>query len=252
MAGHNEPIDLVVAARNDSSTSVYKLTIQLQQEITWSAKKHTSKVEKTLATVIIPPLSELGGFQWTPGKGNDRRQSVAPIEETVQQQLAAGAGTRFQLIVPANSLPTLQVENIKISHSVGIVVDTECCTAEPAVWVPLNVVPMTAAPEAQPGATSLVPPQTFTNNLPPQTAHFSAGPYGSAPTASYPNSYASSSMTYGSAQTVPYPNTNPPPEMTYGFEPGLDPDAAYRTQQPVPYASAVVEMDEYGHARPAG
>lgn len=270
-AGHNEPLGIAVAARNNSSTSVNKLTLQLQQEVTWSAKGHPAKQENTLASVVVLPGSELGGFQWVSGSGSNYAQSVAPVaadaQNDLQQQLASGGGTRFQLVVPGDSLPTLQVENIKICHSVGVVVDTECCIAEPCVWAPFSVVPTAGAPGLQPGPASLSPAQTLTS-LPPQTAQYSAGPYGSAPTDLYPNSNPSSGITYGSSQTVPYPSTNPPSGTTYGSgqtvpysnnnppsgvacgsQPGFAPtNVQYPTQQAVAYSG--VEMDEYGHAKP--
>lgn len=234
-AGRNEPIGLTIAARNDSSTRANKLTIQLQQEIVWKAKGSSAKQEETIASVIVPPGSELGGFHWkSSGTGNDRGL-VTPVEDNgqndLQHQLATGAGTRFQLVVPGNSLPTLQVKNVKISHSVGVVVDTACCIAEPCVWAPLCVVPTGPGPEAQPGATSLAPPQTLPN-LPPQTAKDPAEPYGSVPTSPGPNDSPLSDTTYDSAQTVTYLN-KPLSGMTYGSEPGFDPRVQYPIQQPM-------------------
>lgn len=214
VAGFNDPKGLAVAARNNSSSSVNKLTIQLKQECIWSADRHQAKKDQTLASTLVLPGSELEGLQWVPGAGNDRGQSVTQID--LQQQLAAGAGTRFQLVVPGNSLPSLQAENVTITHSVGVVLDTPCCIAEPCLWARLCVVPTVSAPEAQPGAMSLVPPQALLN-LPPQTVQNSAGPYGSARTAQYPN--------------------NSP---TYGSDP---------IQQALTYTSAV-QMDAYGNDKP--
>lgn len=256
--GHNEPIGLAVAARNDTSTNVNMVKIQLQQSVAWRAKRHSAKKETTLASIVVPPGSELGGFQWASGSvNNGRGQSVAPVENTgqngLQQQIDAGAGTQFQLAVPGSSLPTLETENIKISHSVGVVVDTECCIADPCVCAPLCVVPTAGALVAQPEAMSLAPAQTLPN-LPPQAAQpYSAGPYGSAsPTDPYPNNSPTSGMTYGSAQTMPYLNNNDAPlGMTYGSAPGgFAPGVQYPTQQAVS-CSGVLEMDEYGHAKPA-
>lgn len=245
-AWHDEPIGLAVTARNDSSSSVKKVTIELKQAIFWSANGHRSAMDQTLASIPVLPGSELGGLQWAPDTGGDYGRSAALVEEIphtdLEQRLANGAGTRFQLVVPEYSLPTLQVENINITHSVGVVVHTGCCIAQPCVWVPLTVV-QTAAPEAQPGATSLAPPQTIPS-LPPQTAQHSAGPYGSAPIAPYP----SAGMTYGSVQTATGPKKNLPSGIACGTEPGLALGMHHPTQQVVQYSG--VEMDEYGHAKP--
>lgn len=260
----NESIGLSVAARNNSSSSVNKLTIQLQQECKWSANGHPAKKDRTLASEVVLPGSEVGGLQWTPGTGNENGQIVTPIEDNphsdLQQQLASWAGTRFELVVPGNSLPTLQAENVAVSHSVGVVLDTPCCIAEPSVWTPLCVVPMIMGPKAQQGATSIVPPQALPN-FPPQTEEYPAGPYGSsqtvpylscnpppstaydgpAQTEPYPSNISPPCVGYGgSAQTVPYSDNNPPPGMTYGGSAQMK-APPYRNNDPPPgmtYGSA--------------
>jgi len=121
VAGPNELIGVAVAARNDSTTNVNKLTIQLQQEIVWTAKGHPAKQETNLASVVVPPGSDLGGFQWIKGSAIDYySQNAGNSQSDLQQQLAGGGGTRFELVVPGTSAPTLQVENVKITHSVGV------------------------------------------------------------------------------------------------------------------------------------
>lgn len=296
VAGRKEPLDLLVAVRNDSSSKLSSLNIQLQQECRWSAHGHHDKMTRVMTSMVVVLGPEFGKMKSTPGSGtSDRGQSVAPVEESprsdLMQRLNSGSGVRVQLVVPDNCLFSLQTTNVTITHSVGVMLGTPDCMAAPCIWTPLSVLPSTgtAGPAALPGATSAVPPQTVPdlprNTVPLQTVpdlhrptaqQYSAGPYGPAPTAPYPNnsppSYGSaqtvpyprqtvpdlrrptahqySAGPYGPASTAPYPNNNPPPGATYSSSPGRVPDMPYPSQQPVPYATAV-GMNAFRNVTPA-
>lgn len=270
-AGRKEPLDIVVAVRNDSSSNMTALKIQLTQECRWSAKGQHDKMTRVIASMVVPG-SQLGKMKSTPGIGSDGGQSVAPVEANprtdLMQKLAAGSGLRFQLVVPGNCHLSLQTTNISVTHSVGVMLVTTGCMAAPCVWAPLSVVawsastgPVVPLPLATSAVTQqilpalprhTVPSQTLPN-LPRQMVQYLAGPYGSAPTAPtappYPHDNPPSVTTYGSAQSVPYQQKSPPPCTTNGSAPGFVPDGQYPSRQPMPYATAV-EMDAHGNVTP--
>lgn len=270
LAGVNECVGLNAVARNDSGSSVNQMEIELKQETTWTAKGHRNRKERTLASVVVPG-SELGALQRAVEAGYERGQSVAVVEDNgrqdLERQLAAGAGTRYQLTVPSNSLFTFQAENVTVRHSVGVVLDTPCCIGAPAVWAPLCVHAGIRAGGAQSGAGSpisrgpMAPPS-------PQSVPYSSGPYGPTQPLPYPHpqepmyvpvhtsphlppqTMPCSSGPYGPAQTAPYPSpqgTVPGSPMGNSYSPGGY--AQYPIQQAVPIGSTV-EMDSYGHAKP--
>lgn len=266
MAGLKEPLDLLVAVRNDSSSNVSSLKIQLLQECRWTAQGHHAKMARTMASTVIVLDTEFGKMKSTAGSGkSDRGQSVAPVEENprsdLMQRLNSGSGVRVQLVVPGNCLYSLQTTNVAVTHLVGAMLVTPDCMAAPCIWTSLSVLPLPTGtgPAAMPGATSAVPPQSIPdlprNTMPLQSVpdlqrstaqQYSAGSYGPAPTAPYPNN---SPPPCGSTQTAPYPHNNPPPGATYGSAQGRVPDMPYPSQQPIPYATAV-GMKAYGNVTP--
>lgn len=271
LAGVNTPLGLNAVARNDSGSSVNQIEIELKQETIWTARGHRSRKNRTLASVVVPG-SELGALQKVVGTGDGRGQSIAAIEDNgrqdLEQKLAAGVGTRFELMVPGHSLFTFQAENVRVSHSVGVVLDTPCCIGAPAVWAPLCIHAGAREGVAQPGGGSPVSPGVLTHSS-PQSVPYSTGPYGPAQTLPYPSPHDPrnvpmqapppyfpaqtvpySSGSYGPSPTAPYPGpqgTMPgsPPGISYGSPPSV----GYPMQEAVPYGSTV-QMDSYGHAKP--
>lgn len=83
VAGLNEPLELNVAVRNDSSSVLTALKIQLQQECHWSAHGEHEKMSRTIVSMVLP-WSEFGKMQSTPGTGSGRGQSVALWKITLE------------------------------------------------------------------------------------------------------------------------------------------------------------------------
>lgn len=257
--GPDDSISLDVVARNNSSSKVNQMLIQLKQETKWNAHRHHDNRTRTIASILVP-ASELGELQWAAGPGTERGQSVAVVEsnarQDLEQQLSAGRSTRVELKVPGNALLTTQAPNISVSHTVGVVLDTPCCIGAPAVWTPLYLQVGAGGTEVQPGGGSVVlaqaapcpSPQTIpypagptqpSPYLAPQTPQYFTGPYGSVQYSTGP---------YGSAQIIPYPTPQgatygAPPGASLGYTPGVQ---CYPTHQAV----AAVKMDENGRVIP--
>lgn len=269
--GLNEPIGLNIVARNDSSTAVKGMNIEIKQVTRWSADGHRDSKARTVASMVVPG-AQLGALQWAAQTGNERGQVTVAVTESAQQdlkqQLDAGAGTRYELIVPSKSLLTLQTTNLRVSHTLSIELDTSTCLEVPSVWTPLSVVQATVGAGVQPRAPSLVPPQALPD-IPLRAVPYGYGQYGSAQTVPYPNPQGMAvpylnpqeggvpypyphggAMPYsdplrGSPAVYPYPQ-----DMTYvGYEPGIAPVMSYATPQAVPSYSST-QMDTCRSAMP--
>lgn len=188
--GLNEPIGLNIVARNDSSTAVKSMRIQVKQVTRWTARGHGDSKTRTVASMVVPG-AQLGALQWPSQTGNDRGQGMVAVaagaRQHLQEQLSSGTGTRYQLLVPGSSLLTFQTTNISVSHTLGVELDTSFCLGAPCVWTPLRVAQATiAGTEVPPGV-----------------------PNGSAQTVPYPHPQQGAAMPYPKAQqggVVPYPN----------------------------------------------
>lgn len=155
--GLNESVGLTVVARNDSATEVKKMLVEIKQVCTWFARGHKESKTRTIASVVVSG-SQLRAAE----TGNQRGQSSSAIAETaradLQEQLGAGAGTRYELLVPGNSLLTLQAETIEVKHTLSVVLKTPHCISSPDVWTPLLVhAGTTGSAEVVPGEGSFVP-----------------------------------------------------------------------------------------------
>lgn len=183
--GLNESLGLTVVARNDSSASVRAMHIDIMQETTWYARGAKASNTRSIASIVLPG-SELAPVE----VGSKRGQSDASIEDKAREdlrgQLAAGAGTRYEILVPGDASTTLQSENIEVRHLLTVRLDTPTCFDSPDVWTPLRVQPQTvsmaaASALAQTSAADAAPvsdippvkvPQTavnlvYSNELPP-------------------------------------------------------------------------------------
>ena len=113
-----------------------------------------------MASVVVPG-TDLRAAEL----GNQRGQSSSAIADTaradLQEQLNAGAGNRHQLLVPGNTLLTLQADLIEVKHMLSVTLKTPHCISSPDVWTPLVVHAGTtsgsSAAEAVPGEGSYQP-----------------------------------------------------------------------------------------------
>lgn len=155
--GLNESIGLTAVARNDSSAEVKELHVEIKQVSTWYARGYKDVRTRTIASVVVP------GTQLRPAEvGNQRGRSDAAIADTaradLQEQLSAGAGSRYELLVPGNSLLTLQTDMIQVRHTLNVVLKTPHCISSPDVWTPLVIhAGTTSSSEAVPGYGSFEP-----------------------------------------------------------------------------------------------
>eukprot|EP00752_Nemacystus_decipiens_P010235 g9119.t1 len=136
--GLNESVGLTFVARNDSSTEVKSINIEIKQLTTWSARGYLETNNRTVASVVVPG-TDLRAAEL----GNQRGQSSSAIADTaradLQEQLNAGAGKRHQLLVPGNALLTLKADLIEVKHMLSVTLKTPHCISSPEVWTPLMV-----------------------------------------------------------------------------------------------------------------
>lgn len=172
--GLNESLGLTVVARNDSSASVRAMHIDIMQETTWYARGAKASNTRSIASIVLPG-TELAAVE----VGSKRGQSDATIadkaREDLRGQLAAGAGTRYEILVPGDASTTLQSENIEVRHLLTVRLDTSTCVDSPDVWTPLRVQPQTvsmaaASALAQTSAADVAPVSDIPPVAVPQTA----------------------------------------------------------------------------------
>lgn len=171
VVGLNEPLGLTIVARNDSSASVKALHIEIVQETTWYAKGAKDSSVRAIQSVVLP-----GSELRTAEVGDQRGRSASAVADAaradLQEQLAAGAGTRCEILVPADASLTLQSETIKVRHVLAVRLQTPSCVDSPDVWMPLHVQPGNAGNAEVLAGVSSSPPAPFSNVAPvsvPQT-----------------------------------------------------------------------------------
>lgn len=172
VVGLNETLGLTVVARNDSSVSVKALHIELVQETTWYANGAKDNSVRTIESMVVPG-TELRAAE----VGDQRGRSASVVADTaradLQEQLAAGGGTRFEILVPADASLTLQSETIQVRHVLTVRLQTPSCVDSPDVWMPLRVQHGIAVGSEVLAESSSSPPPPFANVAPvtvPQTA----------------------------------------------------------------------------------
>lgn len=128
------------------------------QVSTWNARGYKETRTRTVASAVVP------GTQLRAAElGNQRGQSSSAIADTaradLQEQLSAGAGNRHELLVPGNTLLTLQADLIEVKHTLSVTLKTPHCISSPDVWTPLIVHAGTtsSAAEGVPGEGSFQP-----------------------------------------------------------------------------------------------
>ena len=159
MAGGNEPVGLTIVARNDSSSSVKSMHVEILQVCTWYAQGQRQSKTRTVASTVVPG-SDLGEVRWAAEEGNQRgRSAIAVADEArtyLQDLLTAGAGTRYEILVPDNCFLTLKTGLVEVRHLLSVRLKTPRCITSPNVCMPFRVqantmaVGMGATPEETP------------------------------------------------------------------------------------------------------
>lgn len=112
-------VGLVVAARNDSTSTAIAMHIKIKQSTTWSVPGYRDSNKQTLASVVVKG-SSLGALERPANVGTARRQSSASVaraaREDLQRQIAHGDPARYELSVPRNALLTAKTDTIDVKH----------------------------------------------------------------------------------------------------------------------------------------
>lgn len=147
VVGLHESVGVTVVVRNDSSVAVKKLRIELVQETSWTAQGAGDVSTRVVKSVVVPG-AELGAIQFRGQQGRSAAAIADTARADLEEQLAAGAGTRYELVVPADTSITLNSETIQVRHVLTVRIQGPRCVECPDVWTPLHV---------QPGTSSVVP-----------------------------------------------------------------------------------------------
>jgi len=137
-----EGIELNIVVRNDSSANVHAAHIKIKQVTTWMAEGHQCEKKRTIASVIAPGSEFGGGAQRDAEAASLSAASTAEsARRDVQQQVAAGNGTRYRISVPRKALLSLYVRNtevnIEVRHVLTVKIKTTGFSVSPKVstWV---------------------------------------------------------------------------------------------------------------------
>ncbi|CAM9933451.1 unnamed protein product [Scytosiphon promiscuus] len=152
--GKGETVGLNVAATNNSTSTVTAMHIKIQQLATWSARGYHDRKKRTLAAIVVGGPS-LGALQLPVEAGTARGQGLASVAETAREnlrrQLIAGGGTRYELSVPRNALPTVRTDTIEVKHFLVLKLKTTGACSASDISAALQVRgPSASAASAQP------------------------------------------------------------------------------------------------------
>lgn len=138
--GLNEPVGVTVVARNDSSVAVKSLLLELVQETKFWANGDDDCSTRTIETVEVP-ITDLAPAE----AGGNRGQSPSAVAEAartdLENQLASGAGSKQEIVVPCDTSLTFRSMTIEVRHLLCARLKTPGCVDSPEVWMPLRVQP---------------------------------------------------------------------------------------------------------------
>lgn len=142
VASRNECLGLTVVARNDSSTAVDNLRINISQETCWVACGYMSRTMRVVASIVVPG-SQLGDVGQGVGAGNERKRSFVKIAAEAQTELrdllTSGAGVRHELTISECALEGIDIKIIKVRHWLSVSLKTPTCITDPEVSMPLTI-----------------------------------------------------------------------------------------------------------------
>lgn len=135
--------------------------IKIKQLTAWRAQGHEAHEKRTLVSVVVKG-SSLGALEPRAEVGTERSQSPASIAESSREnlelQIAAGTGTRYELVVPQEAVLTVKTDTMEVQHFLVVKLKMECSTSPPDRSTPLQIHrPSDSAARVQPGTGSLVP-----------------------------------------------------------------------------------------------
>lgn len=164
--GLHEPVGVTVVARNDSSTAVKNLVIALIQETKYWANGNEDCSTRTLKTVEVPVM-ELSPAEARGHRGQSPSAVADAARADLERQLASGAGSRHELVIPADTTVTFRSMNIEVRHLLTVRLQTPSCIDSPDVWMPLLVQPgARALPSSN---TAVVPVEAEPSELAPSS-----------------------------------------------------------------------------------
>eukprot|EP00752_Nemacystus_decipiens_P010236 g9120.t1 len=159
VVGLNEPVGVTVVARNDSSTAVRSVLVELVQETKFWAQGDHDCSTRIIETVEVP-IAELAPAE----VGGRRGQSPSAVADAaradLEHQLASGAGSKVEIVVPCDASLTFRSMNIEVRHLLTVRLKTPSCVDSPDVWMPLRIQPG-ARPLPSTGAAPGAPSEPF-------------------------------------------------------------------------------------------
>lgn len=162
VVGRNDRLGLLVVARNDSTSKVKELTIEIKQKVAWYAHRHKATSKRTVAKIAVSG-SQLGPVAEGADERPDKDRSLAVVanaaQAELQELLTSGGGVRHELIVPEEKCSdSLRVGNIMVRHSLDVCLKTGTCITSPELSMPLVVQRMSAGPAEAAGTSAAAPP----------------------------------------------------------------------------------------------
>lgn len=142
-----EPLKIILAARNDSKVAVDAMYIEIVQETRWYSRRVNSRKKRTVVSIEVPG-SELNELQPI-----EERKGTTVIGDTarrsLEELLAAGAGTSYDLFIPNGYYITLETSLIKVRYSLNVRLETPKLFSSPTVSMPLLVRPASGVVRGQ-------------------------------------------------------------------------------------------------------
>lgn len=151
VVGINEPVGVTVVARNDSSVAVKSALIELVQETRFWAQGSDDCSTRTLASVEVP-ITDLAPAEAGGHRGRSSSAIADAARADLEQQLASGAGSRHEILVPDKTTITFRSMTIDVRHLLTVKLKTAGCVDSPDVWIPVLI-----QPGSRPGPSSTVP-----------------------------------------------------------------------------------------------
>lgn len=137
---------IVVACRNQSSTTISGIVAELHQECAWEAERRRLVNKSKLATIHFKDLSQILADNQDAGKS---------LPEILLREVESGKH-KVDMTAPEKALPTYTGTLVNVSHHLDIVVQTGACIDNPTLRIPIQI--GSAKAESNAPTTSTVPP----------------------------------------------------------------------------------------------
>lgn len=140
VAGLNEPVGVTVVARNDSSVAVKSLFVELVQETKFWANGNDDCSTRVIEAVEVP-IMDLAPAEAGAHRGQSPSAVADAARTDLENQLASGAGSKQEIVVPCDTSLTFRSMAIEVRHLLCARLKTPSCVDSPEVWMPLRVQP---------------------------------------------------------------------------------------------------------------